>query len=229
MALLTRETRRELIDALTALPVLDSSAGRTLLLHDLPPRLAVMMARSESKLLDLNAIVDGCDHWEPIPGLPHPLRLLIENARDLVTGSALATRLQAILNTLPAEDGPAAPPTAMPSPTENDPSRRFLLRQNGPAEVPSATLAEDRLAALRAAFAPFLAELDEIGNPELLTKARELRRALQQAEPDVEHIAELRRWFAGRPGRARPAAASFFATPVVRQIIADATAREYGG
>jgi hypothetical protein len=208
MGLLTRETRRELIEALTAIPVLDSSAGRTLLLHDLPPRLTVMLARSESKLLDLNAIVDGCDHWEPIPGLLHPLRLLIENARDLVTGSALATRLQAILDILPHQDTPARAATPPPPP--------------GPA-------AEDRLAALRVAFAPFLADLDEIGNPELLTKARELRSALQQAEPDVEHIAELRRWFAGRPGRARPAAAAFFATPIVRQIIADATAREYGG
>ena len=66
----------------------------------------------------------------------------------------------------------------------------------------------DRAAALRAAFAPFLADLDEIGNPELLSKARELRSALQQAEPDVEHITELRRWFTGRPGHARAAAAT---------------------
>ena len=95
MGLLTRDTRRQLIEALTAIPVLDSSAGRGLLLHDLPPRLTPMIARSEAKLLDLNAIVDACDHWEPIPGVPHPLRLLIENARDLVTGSAVATRLQA--------------------------------------------------------------------------------------------------------------------------------------
>ena len=70
---------------------------------------------------------------------------------------------------------------------------------------------------------------DEIGNPDLLTKARELRSALQQDEPDVEHVTELRRWFAGRPGRARVAAATFFNTPIVRRIIADATTREYGG
>jgi hypothetical protein len=207
MALLTRETRRDLIEALTAMPVLDSSAGRTLLLHDLPPRLTVMLARSESKLLDLNAIVDGCDHWEPIPGVPHPLRLLIENARDLVTGSALASRLQAILDALPTPDAPTAPAVAGP-PTPAD---------------------EDRAAALRAAFAPFLADLDEIGNPELLTKARELRSALQQDELDLDHVLELRRWFASRPGRARPAAAAFFNTPIVRQIIAEATQREYGG
>ena len=76
---------------------------------------------------------------------------------------------------------------------------------------------------------PSWPDLDEIGNPELLTKARELRSALQQDEPDVEHVTELRRWFAGRPGRARTAAATFFNTPIVRQIIADATTREYGG
>jgi hypothetical protein len=87
----------------------------------------------------------------------------------------------------------------------------------------------DRPGDLRAAIATFLADLDEIGNPELLTKARELRSALQQDEPDVEHVTELRRWFAGRPGRARTAAATFFNTPIVRQIIADATTREYGG
>jgi hypothetical protein len=213
MGLLTRDTRRQLIEALTAVPVLDSSTGRGLLLHDLPPRLTVMLTRSESKLLDLNAIVDGCDHWEPIPGVPHPLRLLIENARDLVTGSAVATRLQALLDTLPADGTPAPRPDAPP-----------------PAPPPVDTAAEDRgSAALRAAFAPFLAELDEIGNPELLTKARELRSALQQAEPDVEQITELRRWFSSRPGHARAAAAAFFATPIVRRLIADATAREYGG
>ena len=88
---------------------------------------------------------------------------------------------------------------------------------------------EDRQGDLRAAFAAFLADLDEIGNPDLLTKARELRSALQQDEPDVEHVTELRRWFAGRPGRARVAAATFFNTPIVRRIIADATTREYGG
>ena len=213
MGLLTRETRRRLMEALDAIPVLDSSAGRGLLLQDLPPRLTPMIARSEAKLLDLNAIVDACDHWEPIPGVPHPLRLLIENARDLVTGSALATRLQALLDALPAGDAPtAAPgPTLPPAPTAPTPADA------------------DRAAALRAAFAPFLADLDEIGNPELLSKARELRSALQQAEPDVEHITELRRWFMGRPGHARAAAATFFATPIIRQIIADATAREYEG
>jgi hypothetical protein len=210
MGLLTRDTRRQLIEALTAIPVLDSSAGRGLLLHDLPPRLTVMLARSESKLLDLNAIVDGCDHWEPIPGVAHPLRLLIENARDLVMGSAVATRLQAMLDALPMDAAPAprATDAAIPPPVD--------------------AAAEDR-AALRAAFAPFLAELDEIGNPDLLTKARELRSALQQAEPDVEQITELRRWFSSRPGHARAAAAAFFATPIVRRIIADATTREYGG
>jgi hypothetical protein len=215
MGLLTRDTRRQLIEALTAVPVLDSSAGRGLLLHDLPPRLTVMLARSESKLLDLNAIVDGCDHWEPISGVPHPLRLLIENARDLVMGSAVAIRLQALLDTFPTED---APPAIGPAPAPT------------PGPPPVDTAAEDRgSAALRAAFAPFLAELDEIGNPELLTKARELRSALQQAEPDVEQITELRRWFSSRPGHARAAAAAFFGTPIVRRLIADATAREFAG
>jgi hypothetical protein len=82
---------------------------------------------------------------------------------------------------------------------------------------------------LHTALALFFAALDELGNPELLTKARELRAAMQQDEPDVEHITEVRRWFAARPGKAREAAAAFFNDPAVRRIIDEATRREYGG
>ncbi len=211
MGLLNRETRRQLLETLAGMGVLDSSAGRTLLLQDLPWGLTNMIMRSESKLLDLNAILDSCEHWDPAEGAPHPTRLLIENARDLVMGSGTAARLQALLDSV-------ASLTAQPPATSNPPT-----------VPPAASLAEDdRLAQLRAAFAPFLADLDEIGNPELITKARELRSALQQDEPDVEHITELRRWFVGRPGRARDTAAAFFTTPIVRRIIADATQREYG-
>jgi hypothetical protein len=220
MGLLNRETRRQLLEVLAGMGVLDTSAGRTLLLQDLPPIMINMTPRAESKLLDLNAMLDNCEHWEPAEGTPHPLRLLIENARDLVAGSGTATRLQAILNALPASASEATP-TAEPTPAPPPPP-------STPAPAAEATAArEDHRTALRAAFAPFLADLDEIGNPDLLSKARELRSALQQDEPDVEHITELRRWFAGRPGRARDTAAAFFATPIVRQIIADANRQEY--
>jgi hypothetical protein len=208
MALLNRATRSQLMDALQAMSVLDSSAGRTLLLQDLPAGLRNTLARADAKIIDLANIVAACDQWDPDPssGQEHPLRILIENARGLVAGTATAQNLQAILDALPG----AQPPTS-------------------PAPVPPlAATTTPRVDEIKAAFGALLATLDEVGNPELLDKARQLRSALAQDEPDLEFIVELRRYFAARPGKARAAAAAFFATPSIRQIIDAATQREYG-
>ena len=69
------------------------------------------------------------------------------------------------------------------------------------------------------ALALLLLALDDLGHPEALAKARELRVALAQPLPDVAYILELRRWFAARPGPARQAAARFFGTPAVAALL----------
>ncbi len=69
------------------------------------------------------------------------------------------------------------------------------------------------------ALALFLLALDDLGHPEALAKARELRAALAQPLPDVAYVLELRRWFAARPGPARQAAARFFGSPAVAALL----------
>src|SRR3954470_17749485 len=104
MGVLNRDTRRQLRESLAALAGLDTRESRTLLLHDLPPRLVGQIVRSDAALPDLDAIIDTCDLWAPDAATadPYPLRLLIENALDLAQGSQAAAPLQALLDTLPA-------------------------------------------------------------------------------------------------------------------------------
>lgn len=75
---------------------------------------------------------------------------------------------------------------------------------------------------------PLLAVLQERHNPELDDKARQLRTALDQDDPDAKHITELRRYFEGQRRNVREAAAAFFRTRVVQEIINRATEHEYG-
>jgi hypothetical protein len=130
-------------------------------------------------------------------------QLAVGNQNYQVSGGAGATPG-------PSTSGPATP-SATPAPA-----------------MPSAE-ALARAASLKAAFGELIATLDEVGNPELLTKARELRTALQQDEPDLSHIVELRRWFSGRPGAARTAVEVFFAAPIVQEILQQAMQRELDG
>jgi hypothetical protein len=49
-------------------------------------------------------------------------------------------------------------------------------------------------------FKNFIQLIDEwTGNPEAISKARELQQALSAPQLDLEHITRLRYWFAGRP------------------------------
>src|SRR5690242_2464356 len=97
---LTRATRRQLLDALAAIPVLATSAGRDRLARDLPPALAAQIPRQAATLLDLDQLVAACDTWPAPPGQEPPLLTLIENAHDLMRGSQAGhdlARLRALL------------------------------------------------------------------------------------------------------------------------------------
>src|SRR5689334_14941464 len=108
MNLLDRATRRHLLEILDGLPVLDTGAGRTLLLVDLPPGLAAQIARSDMKTVDLANIVNTCAGWATAePGALHPLHLLVENALDLARETPARTDLEAVLAQLGANQGAA--------------------------------------------------------------------------------------------------------------------------
>src|SRR5947208_1502975 len=103
MPLLVATTRRELLDLLNRLPILDTPAGRDMLLRDLPADLVSHMKRDAAKAIDLDAIVYSADAWWPGDGQVayYPLRRLVENASDLVKGSEDGQRLAVILAQLP--------------------------------------------------------------------------------------------------------------------------------
>jgi hypothetical protein len=79
VGVLTAVTRHQLLDLLSALPLLDSRDGRDSLLHDLPLNLRTGVARSDVTRRDLDAIVAACDAWWPQDGPVHdyPLRPFI--------------------------------------------------------------------------------------------------------------------------------------------------------
>jgi hypothetical protein len=85
--------------------------------------------------------------------------------------------------------------------------------------VAPGTVPAEGVVAVTGALALLLLALDDLGHPEAFAKARELRAALAQPQPDVAYILELRRWFAARPGPARQAAARFFGTPAVAALL----------
>src|SRR5689334_13688627 len=109
MSLLNRNTRRRLLDTLSAMAVFETSDGRNLLLHDLPSALKERIARASATRLDLDAIVDACDVWVPDAATAetYPLRWLIENALDLTQGGTQTERaLRELLAELPARLDP---------------------------------------------------------------------------------------------------------------------------
>jgi hypothetical protein len=79
--LLTREQRRRLLDALNNLPLFDDEQGRTLLLSDLPATLCQSVQRSDTKIIDLEAIVRTVEGWGTLDDGTPALGILIENAR----------------------------------------------------------------------------------------------------------------------------------------------------
>jgi hypothetical protein len=79
--LLTREQRRRLLDALNTLPLFEQEEGRNLLLSDLPPSLIQQVPRSDTKIIDLEAIVRTVEAWGTLDDSTPALAILIENAR----------------------------------------------------------------------------------------------------------------------------------------------------
>ena len=90
--MLDRTARSRLLAILEGLAVLDTEAGRTLLLQDLPPNLVSTIPRDGTKRIDLVNILAAAERWSPAA-----LRTVIETARDLVAGSTHAPALQALL------------------------------------------------------------------------------------------------------------------------------------
>ncbi len=118
MGLLNRATRTQLLAALESILVLDTPQGRTLLLVDLPPALVNTIHRDDTKVIDLTNIVSACDAWSI-----DALRVMIENARNLVVGSTVVTQLQTVLDALntastlalASSPGSTVPPSALTS------------------------------------------------------------------------------------------------------------------
>jgi hypothetical protein len=79
--LLTREQRRRLLDALNNLPLFEEEQGRSLLLSDLPATLCQSVQRSDTKIIDLEAIVRTVEGWGTLDDGTPALAILIENAR----------------------------------------------------------------------------------------------------------------------------------------------------
>ena len=112
MPLLIATMRRALLDLLNQLPILDTPAGRDLLLRDLPSELVTHIPRDTAKAVDLDAIVHAADAWWPSDGplADYPLRRLVENAGNLADGSEMRPQLATFLAQLPATLDPSARP-----------------------------------------------------------------------------------------------------------------------
>jgi hypothetical protein len=91
--------------------------------------------------------------------------------------------------------------------------------------APEAGVAEP-LVEVTTELALLVLALDDLGHPEALANARELRAALGQPRPDLARILAVRRWFAAQRGPARQAAARFFGTPAVAALLQAALSDE---
>ena len=94
---LLRDTRRSLAAALLDLPNVDTPAVRGQLMLDWPPTLRANVPLSAIPSIDLNSMIVAAAQWETPDGSKSPLVLLIENAQDLVRGSAAEGRLGQLL------------------------------------------------------------------------------------------------------------------------------------
>jgi hypothetical protein len=94
---LQRDTRRSLATALLALPNVDNPAVRAQLMLDWPPTLRGNVPLSNIPSIDLNSMIVAAAQWATPDGSKPPLVLLIENAQDLVRGSAAEGQLGQLL------------------------------------------------------------------------------------------------------------------------------------
>src|SRR5690348_3793797 len=99
MSNLTRHQRQQILDCLARLTILDTRLGRDQLLAGLPPALADSIPRTDTKRLDLAALLDGCAAWRTLAD-PSPLQLLLENAGVLAAGTQIAAELRTLQQAL---------------------------------------------------------------------------------------------------------------------------------
>ena len=113
---LLRDTRRSLAAALLDLPNVDTPAVRGQLMLDWPPTLRANVPLSAIPSIDLNSMIVAAAQWETPDGSKSPLVLLIENAQDLVRGSAAEGRLGQLLLAVQKELAPAIAVLTQPDP-----------------------------------------------------------------------------------------------------------------
>lgn len=107
---LQRDTRRSLAAALLTLPNIDSQAVRGQLMLDWPPTLRANVPLSNIPSIDLNSMIVAAAQWATPEGSKPPLVLLIENAQDLVRGSAAEGQLGQLLVAVQTELAPGGAP-----------------------------------------------------------------------------------------------------------------------
>ena len=73
---------------------------------------------------------------------------------------------------------------------------------------------------LNNALDDFLARLEQVGDTQSLARARQLRSALAPDAPDLSRLVAIQSYFAAAPAPVRDAADTFFADPVVTEILA---------
>jgi hypothetical protein len=113
---LQRDTRRSLAAVLLDLPNIDTQAVRGQLMLDWPPTLRANVPLSAIPSIDLNSMIVAAAQWETPDGSKAPLVLLIENAQDLVRGSAAEGRLGQLLIAVQKELAPGASVVPDPDP-----------------------------------------------------------------------------------------------------------------
>jgi hypothetical protein len=113
---LQRDTRRALAAALLDLPNITDQAVRSQLMLDWPPALRGNIALSNIPSIDLNSMIVTAAQWETPDGSKPPLVLLIENAQDLVRGSAEEGTLGDLLVAVQRDLAPAAKVLTDPGP-----------------------------------------------------------------------------------------------------------------
>jgi hypothetical protein len=117
---------------LLQIQTLNTPNGRELLLLDWPPALRASLTTTNTLAVDLNDIIYKAINWPAPNSETPPLILLLENAHDLVTGSALEQPLRALLAQIRQELTPTPAPillaTAAPHCCPNPRVPRALAR-----------------------------------------------------------------------------------------------------
>jgi hypothetical protein len=215
MPILKHKDRLDLIKVLASITVFNSREGRNLLLGGLSS-LESQISRNDTLIIDLTNIIDFCNKlpldpqsYDPESEESHPLALVIENARALTANNRAADEeLGKISNMIPL------PPRIFPLFENQNTSIEINQERSGQL----IEINQERSEQLKAAFGIFLVEIDDIGDPELLKKAKDLRWALQAENPDIVDIENLYRYFTSLPN-AEFAVKKFFKHNIIRNTL----------